>query len=126
MIGRARSFRDRLIIMVGLYAGLRVSEIVGLRIERIDLDRGQILVYQGKGGKDRIVPISAKLEGPLRTWLRGRTEGWLFPSARIQDKPLSIRAVQLMIAATAKRAGIRRPDPSQRVTPHKLRHTPRI
>jgi integrase/recombinase XerD len=123
LVAAAVAPRDRLIVLCGLLLGLRVSEICGLRIERIDFSRGQVLIYQGKGGKDRYLPLHSRLSEPLQTWIAGRAEGWLFPSPKRKDQPLTTRAVQYLVQRLADQAGIRRPDPTQRISPHKLRHS---
>ena len=117
LLAAVRCARDRVIVLLGLYCGLRVSEIVGLRVEDLDLGRGMLQVRHGKGDKDRALPIPSKLVPELRAWCEGRT-GWLFPSPASAAKHLTSRAVQMSIKAAAARAGIVR-----RVTPHKLRHT---
>lgn len=101
----------QLAIMLGALAGLRVGEIVNVHADdvRLDLDPAVLLVRQGKGGKDRIVPIHPTLVPHLR----GRT-GWLFPSptrsTHILADSLS-RAMQQALTIN----GVR-------VTAHQLRH----
>lgn len=122
LLSQMRSERDRLIVLIGLHLGLRVSEVTRLRAEHVDFDQGQLLVFQGKGAKDRYVPLNSKVAGPLKTWIGDKKEGWLF-LARGGQKPLSTRAVQFIIEYAAKRAGIKRPEGQHRITPHVLRHT---
>jgi integrase len=110
--------RDRLIVLIGAYAGLRVSEICKLRVEHLDFEDGMLEVHAGKGDKDRTVPMHPQLARALRVWIGSSREGWLFPSERGQSGHLTTRAVQLMIRAAAERAEIVR-----HVTPHKLRHS---
>lgn len=117
LVAAVPTARDRLIVDLGRYAGLRVSEIVRLRVEHLDLDAGLIEVHAGKGDKDRNLPLHRSLVEPLRACIGDRATGWLFPSPRGAGH-LTSRSVQRMIAASAARAGIAR-----RVTPHKLRHT---
>lgn len=114
--------RDRCLFAVMLYAGLRVAEACALRLERIDLTAGQLLVYEGKGSRDRYVPIGLKLAVELRAWIGERATGYLFPG-RKQGRPLTTRAARYAVEDSAHRAGIARPDPRQRISPHKLRHT---
>jgi integrase len=67
---------------VGYAAGLRVSEIVHLRVEDIDSRRGVIHVREGKGKKDRYVPLSPRLLEELRGyWRVVRPRPYLFPGA---------------------------------------------
>jgi integrase len=56
LLSAATRRRDRLILLIGLGAGLRVSEITKLRIEHVDTVASTIFVSQGKGKKDRYVP----------------------------------------------------------------------
>jgi integron integrase len=53
-------------------SGLRVTECVSLRVKDVDLDRGEIVVRDGKGGKDRRTPLAERAAGPLRRWLKQR------------------------------------------------------
>lgn len=114
----AATERDRMLQLIGRYCGLRVSELVGLRVDDLDLEAGLLFVNQGKGGKDRYVPIPARIEPDLRAWVRGRRTGWLFPGRRLGSH-LTPRAVRLQLKGAARRAGVDRIP----VSPHKLRHT---
>lgn len=118
LLAAAASERDRLVLLVGLLLGLRVSEIAHLRIEHVDLDERTVLVEQGKGSKDRVVPIPVRLVGTLAAWIGRRAHGWLFPSPR-SGGPLTERALHKLVVRTARRAGVDRIP----VSPHKLRHT---
>lgn len=110
--------RDRLVLLIGAYAGLRISEICTLRVEHLDFEDGMLEVHAGKGDKDRNIPMHVRIASHLRLYLDGRQEGWLFPSDRSRSGHLMPRAVQIMIHAAAARALIVR-----HVTPHKLRHS---
>jgi integrase len=76
-----------------LYAtGMRRAEICRLQIQDIDSARMMIHVRQGKGGKDRDIPLSETLLAQLRTWWRSlsdRSSPWLFPSDqdRLRGQP---------------------------------------
>ena len=107
----------RLIALMGLYLGLRISEILNTRVEDLDLDRGMCQVRHGKGDKDRAVPVPSKLLPKLLAWCAGR-EGLLFASSKRPGRPICARTIQKMIRAAARRAGIAR-----KVTPHVWRHT---
>jgi len=102
-------------------AGLRVSEVVALKVGDIDSERMLLRVERGKGGKDRHAMLSPQLLGLLRAWWReGRRRslllpgGWLFPG-RNPVEPLSARQLG---RAAAQAAGI-----NKRVSPHTLRHS---
>ncbi len=104
-------------------AGLRVSEVVALKVGDIDSERMLLRVEQGKGRKDRNAMLSPQLLELLRAWWReGRRlggllpRGWLFPG-RNPVEPLSTRQLNRAVHAAAAAAGIKK-----RVSPHTLRH----
>lgn len=110
-----------------LYAtGLRVSELVTLPVAAARGDPRMLLV-KGKGGRERLVPLSGPARGALAAWLaeRDRAEAargaaarpWLFPSARGRG-PLTRAGFFLIVKEVAARAGI---DPAA-VSPHVFRH----
>jgi integrase/recombinase XerD len=110
--------KTRALLMTLYGAGLRVAELVNLKITDIDSRRMVIRVEQGKGQKDRYVMLSAVLLGILRAyWKQHRPTSWLFPGAD-PNQPLETRTVQAICGAAARRAGLRK-----HVSPHTLRHT---
>lgn len=121
LLAAARRQRDRLILLCLLGLGLRVSELTGLEVTDIDLAVGTCLIREGKGGKDRLLPIHARLCDELRSWIANRTAGYLFPGRR--GKRLSSRAVQLLMRRLAVRAGIVGAETARRVNPHRCRHS---
>ena len=79
----ATNRRNRALLITGYGAGLRVSEIVHLKISDIDSDRMTLRIDQGKGRKDRYGLLSDRLLYELRDyWRRYRPEDWLFPGQR--------------------------------------------
>lgn len=93
-IGAARP-RTRLMIMLGAYAGLRVSEIARLHIDDL-AHPGVVVIRQGKGSKDRLVPLAPELDDELQLWVqRGRCadDGHLFRGATPGGVSSSIRNV---------------------------------
>ncbi len=120
LIRAARRQRDRILLLTGLYCGLRVSELCRLDVADLDFGRRLLFVRQGKCKKDRLVPLPRKLVGPLRGWVGGRTSGPVFPSPR--GGRLSIRAVQLLVKRLADEAGLPQARQARYATPHKLRH----
>ena len=105
-------------------AGLRVSEVVALKVGDIDSERMLLRVERGKGRKDRHAMLSPQLLDLLRAWWReGRQRGillprgWLFPG-RNPIEPLSARQLNRAVHAAAEAAGIKK-----RVSPHTLRHS---
>jgi integrase/recombinase XerD len=72
---------DRMLVRTTYACGLRIGEVTRLRVADIDSGRGVLNVRQGKGGKDRQVPLSPQLLQELRDyWRRHRPTDWLFPS----------------------------------------------
>ena len=105
-------------------AGLRVSEVIALKVADIDSERMLLRVERGKGRKDRHAMLSPQLLELLRAWWReGRRRnlllpgGWLFPD-RNPVEPLSARQLCRVVRAVAQAAGI-----NKRVSPHTLRHS---
>jgi integrase/recombinase XerD len=100
-----------------LYAtGLRVSELLALPRRTLSGD-GQMLLIRGKGGKERIVPLSDAARDAARPLLAGRSRH-LFPG-RDPDAPFTRQAFWRLLKEVAMAAGI---DPD-RVSPHVLRHS---
>lgn len=121
---RARQGRDgaRLVCLLEvLYAaGLRVSELVGLPLAAVARDP-DFLAVRGKGGKERLVPLTDPARAAIADWLplRGNDPSpWLFPS-RGRDGHLTRRRFGQLLNELAAQAGI---DPA-RVSPHVLRHS---
>jgi integrase/recombinase XerD len=99
-------------------AGLRVSEVVFLKISDIDSGRMVIRVEHGKGGKDRFVMLSPQLLRILRSyWRLTRPKRWLFPG-RDEERPLVPNVLHAACRSACAAAGL-----SKAVTVHTLRHT---
>lgn len=98
--------------------GLRISELMRLRVSDIDSHRMLIRIQQGKGQKDRFVMLSDRLLPVLRDyWKTYRPSGLLFPG-RSTEKPITERALRYACRQAAKTAKI-----TKRVTIHTLRHS---
>jgi site-specific recombinase XerD len=78
--------RDLTIIAVMLFAGLRVSEVVNLRLDHVDLKGERLRVVQGKGAKDREVPIIPRLRGILGAYLSDGRARLLRPKQALRNK----------------------------------------
>jgi integrase/recombinase XerD len=99
-------------------AGLRVSEVVALKVSDIDSKRMLLLIEQGKGRKDRHAMLSPQLLELLRDWYRiARPQVWLFPGQNPVN-PLTTRQLNRAVHTAAHIAEI-----NKRVTPHTLRHS---
>lgn len=113
---RRAARRDLVMVQTGLFLGLRVSELVKLRVEQLDLAGGYCQVVAGKGDKDRTLPVPARLLPVLREWVGERKTGWVFTSS--SERRLGKRTAQTRITALGVRAGLVR-----RLKAHGLRHT---
>jgi integrase/recombinase XerC len=111
--------RDRAILELLYSSGLRVSELVGLNSNQIDLDLG-IVKVMGKGRKERIVPVGMKAVESLKAYLneRGGLKGEEPLFVNSVGGRLSARSVGRLIKKYTKHSGIFR-----KVSPHSLRHT---
>ena len=112
--------RNHAIIATFLYAGLRCKELLNLELMDLNLNSGTILVRNGKGAKDRYVPMHHKLGYVLKRYLDDRKRlnkkaFHLFTGVR-SDKPLRYKDICRMCKQISKEAGIK-------FTPHQLRHT---
>jgi integrase/recombinase XerD len=117
-VWQARKVGDMVLIKTLLYTGVRVSELVTIRLTAVDLDRCQIRITAGKGKKDRVVPFPDRFKETLalqmeRMHAQGATH--LFESS--WKKPYSDRGVRRMLERYAHAAGLAR-----NVSPHQLRH----
>ena len=120
LIDASSGLFERTLLMVLYGTGMRRSEVARLKIADIDSQRMVIHVVNGKGRKDRDLPLSPMLLETLRAywrWLKPRT--YLFPSRMHRDceQPITDKIVWRACTEAAKRASIR-----TRVTPHLIRH----
>jgi integrase/recombinase XerD len=117
-VWQARRVGDVVLIKTLLYTGVRVSELVRLRLGDVDFDRCQLRITAGKGGKDRVVPFPPAFKETLALHaerLRQRGATALFESS--WKKPYSDRGVRRLLERYAAAAGLRHP-----ISPHRLRH----
>ena len=120
-IEASRGLFQRTLLMVLYGTGMRRAEIAQLKIGDIDSQRMVIHVTNGKGGKDRDLPLSPALLETLRAywrWMKPRS--YLFPSRNYRDceRPITGKAVWHSCTDAAKRAGL-----GKRVSPHLIRHS---
>ena len=102
----ANNRKHRALLMTTYAAGLRASEVTRLRITDIDSGRMCIRVEQGKGRKDRFLPLAPSLLAHLREyWRRQRPPEWLFPGPRI-GHPMSRDGASYIYGKARERAGI--------------------
>ena len=109
--------KHRALLMTVYAAGLRASEVGRLRVSDIDSNRMSLRIDQGKGNKDRYVPLSPRLLEQLREyWRHKRPEPWLFPS-ELLARPLTRSGASRIYRDAKAKAGIRK-----RGGIHTLRH----
>jgi len=117
-VWQARNAGDIVLIKTLLDTGVRVSELVKIRLSEVDFDRCQIRVTAGKGQKDRIVPFPGSFKEVLAlhaSHLERSGATYLFESS--WKKRYSDRGVRKLLARYVAAAGLTQP-----ISPHKLRH----
>jgi site-specific recombinase XerD len=108
LIGAARGLKQRVLLMTAYSAGLRVTELVNLKLTDIDSARMTIHVRRGKGGKDRYTILSESLLTELRQYYkRYRPVEWIFPG-RAKDGPLSRAEAWHIFRSAKNRAGLKK------------------
>ena len=127
--GRLRMLRDRAIVETLYSTGLRVSELVSLNRQQVDLERCEFMV-RGKGRKNRIVFLSERAVGAINAYLAARDDNFepLFLNYKKgkkgdditagEKRRLSTVMIEYLVRGYARRAGI-----IKKVTPHVLRHS---
>lgn len=117
--------RDRVLLLVAVQTGLRVSELVGLRCQDVVVGTGAHVRCTGKGRKQRCTPLRKDAVVALQSWLgeqRAEPSDFLFPNTR--GAILSRDAVEYLVAKHAATAAQRCPSlNSKNVSAHVLRHT---
>jgi integrase/recombinase XerC len=118
---RAVGLRDRAMLELLYGSGLRVSEVAGLTIDRVDLTRGRVLVL-GKGSKEREVPMSDPAVEAVRRWVSEGRDAMGTGSASLffnrKGRPIGQRDIRALVEGYSGRL-----LPGRRVTPHTLRHS---
>jgi integrase/recombinase XerD len=122
LIEAASNLKYRTILMLLYSTGLRRAEAPLVKLADIDSQRMIIHIRQGKGSRDRDLPMSPKLLHALREYYRSkRPKIYLFPSTAGRlgvEKPISDKTVWHAVRGAAKRAGL-----TKTIGPHTLRHT---
>ena len=114
--------RDRAILELMYGSGLRVSEVCGLSLDRMDLDRRRVVVF-GKGSKERDLPLTDFAADAVEEYV-GEWRGWFHPEGRrelffnLRNRPIQPRDVRSMVERYRRKV-----LPDRRLSPHTLRHS---
>ncbi len=106
----------KVVIYTMFYAGLRISECVNLKVEDVDLESKIIHVINGKGSKDRKIPISSKLYPKLKDYMACRAKSEYYFSSEATGRISRVR-IAAIIRNSRKKLGIKK-----QITPHTFRH----
>ena len=118
LIGVIRNPKHALLIMLTYSAGLRVSEIVSLKPEDIDMERGMIHIRSAKGSKDRYTTLSAYAMEALKNYYRVyKPKVWVFPNYH-EEEHLTTRTAEKILEKASENAGI-----NKHISIHSLRHS---
>jgi len=118
ILSSATNIKHKAILGLVYSAGLRVSEVVKLRVEDIDAERRMIHIRCAKGRKDRYTMLSSVALDMMRQYLKEYGQSiWLFPG-RDREKHITIRSAEKIFSNSCKRANIKK-----NVTVHSLRHS---
>lgn len=117
-VWNCRNFADLVLIKTLFYTGARVSELVAMRLDEVDVERCQIRITQGKGNKDRQVPFPRSFRELLALHMgQMRAKGAIYLFESVRKHKYTDRGVRKMLARYAAQAGITRS-----MSPHKWRH----
>ena len=119
LIEAIKNPKHKLMVKIIYSAGLRVSELVHLKVKDLDIERNLGWVRKGKGNKDRLFIIARSLKNELVEYISYKNlnqESWLFTGQK--QGHLTVKAVQWVIKRAAKEAKIKK-----NVHPHTLRHS---
>ena len=116
LIENTRNIKHKLILKMLYGCGLRVSEIINLKLDDVNFDEGLIHIRLAKGKKDRFVKLPYSLEEDLGNYCKLNKDNFLFPSNR--GGKLTKKTILKIVQNAARKAGIKK-----RVYPHLLRHS---
>lgn len=116
LLNNEKNIFTSLLIEFLIFTGLRISEAKNLMIQDIDFNNNQLKVVQGKGHKDRYVPLTSNIIHKLKLYLKGRQRGFLFVQSN--NKSYSVRALQKRVTKSLNSCNF-----NKSLSTHSLRHT---
>ena len=114
---KTRKGRDYMLFMMGIHSGLRISDLLSLKVEDV-LNQHRITIREQKTGKTKSFPLASIIKDDLTLYLSGRTTGWLFPSRQNGGEPITRQMAYYFLSKAAKDVGISDP-----IGTHTLRKT---
>ena len=124
LTGALRTHRDRAMVAAMVFGGLRRCEVLGLRLEDLRVAERRVFIADGKGGHQRLVPVSSRFFAAVAAYLdterpAGAETDRVFVVLKgpTRGRPLSVRGLDEMLAGAKRRAGL------AHATCHELRHT---
>ncbi|WP_109474871.1 tyrosine-type recombinase/integrase, partial [Ornithinimicrobium cavernae] len=119
-----RTHRDRAMVAAMVLGGLRRCEVLGLRLEDLRVGERRVFIAEGKGGRQRIVPVSSRFITAVATYLELERPAecdtdrlFVVLKGPTRGQPLSVRGIDEVLAGARRRAGL------EHATCHELRHT---
>lgn len=117
-VWKSRNMQHVILIKTLLYTGVRVSELVNIKLSEVDFDRCQMRITEDRGKKDKIVPFPDSFKETLAIYAHNTRDNagkYLFESS--WKKPYTDRGVRKILAQCTRKAGM-----ECSISPHKLRH----
>ena len=124
LMAALRTHRDRAMVAAMVLGGLRRCEVLGMRLEDLHAAERRVFVAEGKGGRQRLIPVSGRFFAVVAAYLdaerppgAGTDRVFVVLKGPRRGQPLSARGVEVVLSAARRRAGL------EHATCHELRHT---
>ena len=122
LMAALRTHRDRAMVAAMVLGGLRRCEVLGLRLEDLRFAERRVFIAEGKGGRQRLVPVSARFFAAVAAYLDaerppGSDRVFVVLQGPHRGQPLTAKGMDVVLAAARRRAGL------AHATCHELRHT---
>jgi integrase len=122
LMAALRTHRDRAMVAAMVLGGLRRCEVLGLRLEDLRFAERRVFIAEGKGGRQRLIPVSARFFAAVAAYLDaerppGSDRVFVVLQGPHRGQPLTAKGMDVVLAAARRRAGL------EHATCHELRHT---